>query len=368
MAITIIKKPEGIYPAYNDSFVVFSSDLANNNKAEITAYPSEIFERTFIIYPDADGNYYFNLKEIAKVRLNQSGFIDSNYFINQYSKNIEGLYITQQIDIEVFNDSTSETKTEYYDFSKSVKQIGETIFENEFQLLSYSKDGINYNLTYFEGFPFHIDILKVSGTNDIIVKNLNTENEKNFGTPTEEGSFRINIDKGSGDNWTFDNVLPLIEGLNRLEVYEGSNFKANLLLYKIKKCSGVYLKWFNQNGGYSHYLFDEYYVNKDTSKDLGSILKSDFSNVNEITGIVDSIGKETSGTKTIKTRYNQEEYNILKEIFESPSVQMFNSFEANSEGKFIDVKVEGSISHSNKKALNELKLTIDLPEVITAKY
>ena len=123
MAISFIKEPEGIYPAYNDSFIEFNSDLADNNKAEITIYPIDIFTKTFIIYPDADGNYLFNIKEAVKVIFNKGGFNDSNFFTDSYYKSIEGLYLSQLVKIEVFNDSTSESLLKYYDFFKAVKAL-----------------------------------------------------------------------------------------------------------------------------------------------------------------------------------------------------------------------------------------------------
>lgn len=367
MAITFSKEPEGIYPAYNDSFIEFASSLADNNKAEITLYPVDIFTRTFIIYPDSDGNYLFNIKEAVKVIFNVAGFKDANFFTDIYYKSISGVYLLQQVKIEVFNDSTSESKTEYYDFFKAVKQIGELIFSNPYQLLSYSKDGLNHSITYFEGFPLHFDILKVDAGVDIVVKSLNTGNESEVMNPEASGSFRINVDRGGGNNWTYDNFLPLIEGLNRLEIYEDTVFKSNLILNKKKKCSGVYLKWFNRNGGFSHYLFEEYFVDKMKSSELGRVLNVDFNNIPNVTSNYKSTGKKAAESLNVKARYNSEEYELLKDIFTSPFIQMYTSRTAYVEGSFIDVFVDGTISFSNKRGNNEIKLTVDLPEVITAK-
>ena len=367
MAFTFTKQPEGIYPAYNDSFIEFTSDLADNNKAEITLYPIEIFTRTFIIYPDADGNYLFNIKEAVKVIFNNGGFNDNNFFTDSYYKSIAGLYLSQQIKIEVFSDVSSEDVTEYYDFFKAVKQIGELIYSNTYQLLSYTKDGVNHSMTYFEGFPFHFDILKVTSGSDIVVKSLNTGNETEDMIPTTSDSFRINVDRGGGNNWTLDNFLPLIEGLNRLEISENTIFKSNLNLYKRKKCSGVYLKWFNRNGGFSHYLFDEFFVAKTKSKELGKVLSSEFNNIEDVTGNYKSIGKKAEAGLNIKTKYESVDYELLKDIFTSPYIQIYTSREAYVEGKFIDVSVDGTISFRNKRSKNEIVLTVDLPEVITAK-
>ena len=70
MAITITTEPTGIYPGSNDSFVIFTSDLADNNRAEITVSPASLFPNVFIIYPDSDGEYIFNLKEAVQAVFN----------------------------------------------------------------------------------------------------------------------------------------------------------------------------------------------------------------------------------------------------------------------------------------------------------
>jgi hypothetical protein len=185
--------------------------------------------------------------------------------------------------------------------------------------------------------------------------------------PTTSESFRINIDRGGGDNWTSDNFLPLIEGLNRLEIYEDAVFKTNLLLNKKKKCSGIYLKWFNRNGGFSHYLFDEFFIDKIKGSELGKVLNVEFNNIPNVTSNFKSIGKKAAESLSLKTRYDSEEYELLKDIFTSPLIQMYTSRTAYVEGVFIDVFVDGTISFSNKRGNNEIVLTVDLPEVITAK-
>lgn len=367
MAITITKEPEGIYPGYNDSFIEFSSDLATNNKAEITVYPVLTFPKAFVIYPNSDGVYLFNLKEAVKVIFNENGFNDANFDNSVYWKSIEGLYLSQEIDIEVFNDSTSESTSEAYEFFKSVKQIGEPLPDSPFQLLSYTEDGVNHYLTYFEGFPFHWDLQRIETGKELTVKNLNTGNETAAMTTTETDSFRMILDRSEGNNWTADNVLPLITGLNRLEIYEDAVFKSNIILKKVKKCSGVYLKWFNSSGGYSHFLFDVFFIDRTTAKNIDVIANTDFNNISESTGNYKSTGKEAGRGLTLKAKYDSNEYDILFDILISPLVQIYNSMLPDVIGEFIDVNISGSLNYSNKKAFNQAILTVDLPDMITAK-
>lgn len=362
MAITITKEPTGIYPAYNDSFIEFTSDLADNYYANISIVGITL---AFKIYADSDGVYLFNLKESIKVFFNESGFDDSNVFSNDYYKNIEGLYLSKGITITVYSDTTSEQTVRTYEFFKGLVQFGENISENDYKLLCYSEDGVNHSLTYFEGFPFAFDIQKVANGDSLKLYSRNTGNETEEMLATDTGAFRINVDKGEGNNWTSDNFLPLTSGLNRLEIREDGNFKTNLLLTKKENCSGVYLKWFNSKGGYSYYLFNRYYLEDISGESLGQILNNKFNNIQEAKGNHSSIGKSGAGVLTIKADYNRAEYEILKDLLLSPSVQMYTSETANVKGGFIDVFVTGSLPHINKRENNTITLGITR-EVITA--
>lgn len=367
MSISIIKEPSGIYPCYNDSFVEFTSSLSGNERAEISILPSSLFPKPFRLFPDLEGKYLFNLIEVAKSILNVNGFKDSNFFTDGYYKNIQGLYLLQSVTIEVFSPSDSETIAKNYEFFKSVKQVGESIFSNPFQLLSVSKNGIDYSMTYFEGFPFHFDIQKVTDAKAIKVKNLNTSAETTEMTPTETGAYRINIDRSNGENWTQANFLPLITGLNKLEIFEDGIFKTNLNLTKRKACDGIYLKWFNADGGFSHWLFSEFVNEKIKSKDASYIGRNEFLNVGNLNSGFLSTGKIAAKGLNVKTTYKQTEADVLKSLFLSPLVQMYTSKEANVEGVFVDVVVEETYSNISKKGINEMSLTIDLPELITAR-
>jgi len=367
MAINMTKEPSGIYPAYNDSFLEFTSDLAGHNRAEITVYPVLTFPRVFLVYPDLDGNYLFNLKEAVKFIFNKNGFKDSNFDSAVFWKSITGLYLLQQIQIKVYNDATNETLVKNYEFFKAVKQIAEPIYSNPSQLLTYTPDGVNHFLTYFEGFPFHFDVQKVALNSVLKLKSLNTSNETPNMTATASDSFRIAIDRGGANNWTDDNILPLIEGLNKLELYKDGVFQSNVIVTKKKKCSGVFLKWFNRSGGFSHFLFNEYFIEQTKSNELGKVYNDELYNIGNATGLFKSTGKQASASLILKSKYESTDYENLKDIFTSPLIQMYTSKDAYIEGSFIDVSVDGTISFNNKKGSNDISLIVELPEKITAK-
>ena len=372
MAITITKEPSGIYPAYNDSFIEFTSSLANNNRAEITIYPTATFPNVILLYPDEDGKYLFNLKEVMKVRFNEDGFNDQNYFTDADYKSITGNYIEQEIDIDVFNDSTSDiTLTKDYTFYKSVLQVGRTIPANLYGLLSYSEDDSTYYLTYFKGFPFSFDLRRIEPdeNTEIEVENVTAADSSVPLTDAElaNGALRMNVDRGDGDSWNNTGFLDIIEAVNKLHILDEEIIRSVVYLDVRNVCSGVYLKWFNSQGGFSYYLFQQYKIESVGGQDLGYILNSDFNNIEDSIGFVKSTGKQSSRTFVIKARYNANEFEILKDLLYSPSIQLYTSTEQDADADFIDVTVEGTLRNSNKRGNNEIILTVVLPEIVTAK-
>jgi hypothetical protein len=370
MALIFTKEPSGTYPAYNDSFIEFNSDISGALKAEINANPSSLFPNPFSIFPDSNGVFIFNLKEIVKTVLNQQGFKDFNFFNNAFSGSISGLYLLQSVSIEVFNeDGSSELIIKEYEFFKSVKQVEESVFENPFQLLSKSDNGIDFYLTYFEGFPFHFDIQRVQYAlgKEIVLKQKGTSIESNPFSPTATGAFRINIDLSDGENFTSENILPLIDGLNHIEIIEDGEFRTNLFLKKKKPCDGIYLKWWNGQGGFSYWLFDEFYKQRVKGKNIGLVGANEFNNVGTLNNNFLSIGKTGERTFLLKTKADEKESEILRSLFVSPFIQIYSSQKANVKGRFFNIEIEETYEYNNKKGFNEFSLTIDLPEMITAR-
>lgn len=368
MAITIEKEPTALYPAYNDSFLVFGSDLTNNDRAEISALPALDFPKPFVVYPDSDGKYTFNLKEIAKVGVNKLGFEDSEAFDDAFFKSIGGNYLSQDITIEVFNSTTSETLNKTYTFLKSAYQVGDRLNDNPYQLMTYNQNSIDHYLTYWEGFPFHFTIQRATNLDDINIKNIGTGLETGAMTASETSSFRLNVDNNEGDDWTNQNFLPLTDLVNKLEIYANDVFKSNLFLKKRSNCSGVYLKWLNRQGDYNFWLFDEFYQEQQGASDLDFVGRNEFNNIQDLGSQFRSIGKESQKTLTVKTKFDAREAEVLSGLIDSPSVQMYSSKEYGVKGEFIDVDIDANFSFFNKRNLNNMTVTINLPELITIRY
>lgn len=384
MAITITKEPSSIYPAYNDCWIQFSSDLAGNDKAEVDISPDSTFPSTFLIYPDTNGVYTFNLREAIQIVLNESGFNDPNDtppadYVEGYPYGYMKLASgeTNAMTIEVFNDATSETKSDMsYEFIRGVKQIGEDIYANSAQVLNVCEglNGTDYQLTYFEGFPFTFELQRILTTEAVSLKNLNSGDETAAAfTPASNGSVRYWVDKGNGSNWTTSGFLPLSETDNRIEVYvavppAAGVFKTNVRIRKVNERAGVYLKWFNADGGYSYWLFDEYRREDLRTSMLGVSANEQFLNVDEgREAPFKSIGSSATKRLRLNTRVEDWQAKQLESLYYSPSVQMYTSTTPHLSGTWVNVEVVSNLQIANKKKLNEVVVNIELPELITPK-
>lgn len=375
MAITISKQPSGIYPAYNDSYIQFSSDLAGNNRAEITLTPSGLFPHSFLVYPDLDGVYTFNLREAVQIILNENGFNDpapsapsgwAESFPYGYVNIATGQ--TNDITIEVFNNSTSESVTPSYEFIRGIKQLGEEVFVNEAQLLNYSTNGVDYNLTYWEGYPFTFELQRLTTADSVVFNNLNSGDSSTAVLAASTGSFRAWVDKGSS-NWTTGGFLPLSDTINRIEVEVNSTFKTNVRIKKVSERGGVYLKWFNNDGGYSYWLFDEYRREEIRSSDVGLAATNKFLNVGDANRVARSrtLGRSAVKQIRVKTVVDENEAKLLESLFYSPSVQMYSSNTPYVAGEWVDVSISSNFVFANKRRLNEVSVTIVTDDTITAR-
>lgn len=363
MAITLTTEPTGLYPAYNNSYLEFSSDLVDNFRAEIiiTALSGEIFT----VFPEVGGSYLFDLKDIVKALINTGGFRnqDTTYPIGWTEVYPFG-YLSLDITIKTYNTTTNDSLAKTYTFIRGAKQVEETIYANPYQLLHESDNGVDYNLTYFEGYPFSFEISRVTAAEDIQYRNLNTSDITVAFAAVTTGTQRVWIDKGT-ENWTTESFLPLTDTLNRLEIDIDAVTETNLNVKKVSSRCGVYLRWFNRNGGYSYWLFDEFYKSTIKTRNRGNVGSNIFNNVGSHVNPFVSVGKTARESYRLRAIVDQLEARHLRDLVSSPAVELYNSFEPFIDANFIDVQVNSGYVFANKKRLNEVVLTIELPELIT---
>ena len=360
MAITITNEPTGLYPCYNDAWFQFTSDLADQTHAEIIVSPIEQYPR-FKLYA-IDGVFTFNLKEVVKTKFPKT-FDDKLAYNSNWGYTYPYHITLLTFQVFVKSPDATDNLTKNIEFYRGAKQINEPIFDNSLQLLSPSTNGVDYSLSYWEGYPFDFSLHKAG--NQVRVKNVNSGVLSNYMYPTSTNMFRVVVDKAT-DNWTSSEFLALNDNLNRLEIYQFSTFKTNVNLKKVSDKCGVYVKWFNNQGGYSYHLFDEYYTDGIKGKSIGTVNNNQFQNVGSgRSKETKSLGFDGTGTMQIKTTADRNESEVLKSLSTSPYVQVWSAQKPNQVGKWIDVDCDFDYKKPTKKEYEQFTATLTLPKLVT---
>lgn len=368
MAITFTKKPSGIYPVFNDCWLEFTSDLANVEYCEITIQSNQFF-RPFLVYADSDGVFRQNLKEIALSQM-ALGFEDNGLGVSDPGSSFDNDKIINLVfQFAEVSGVTTVLSTGEYSFVKSSVQVVDSFDFSEAKIMLWSDSFKLWNITYFEGFPhfFTIDRFNLDESSQVSIYNTRTGIESDPIPITDLQSFRFLVDDGSGNNFRTCNYMHLINGMNHLNINISGRASLSLNIKKVSLDCGVCLKWFNDKGDYSFFVFNRAYNYDLRSEELGYVSRNDFLNVgSQRSKRVSSgrIGGEEISLFTVADGYEVE---YLKSLFVSPYVQMWTGEKANEGGKFVDVGISGILSFNNKKLKNRVNLTIELPELVTAK-
>ena len=363
MAIQISQQPTPFYPSYNNSFIKFTTGLGENDRAVLLL--NNTYQ--FTIFPDSNGNYLFNMREVAKVLINPNEFKDELDATGvSWGFSDTSLYVEIPVEITAYGNDTEETSTVTYSFVKSVKQYGNKELTNPYQLMLPSEDGLNYKMTYFEGYPFEIPFRYLSTTDSITIKNLRTEQVSQVFTPTQDAPYRLFIDKGTS-NWNGGGVLEIPDMMSRLDILETGIVKTSIELTKKQNECGKYLKWFNADGSYYYWLFHQWYKQDYTGKEIDRVSTNNFSNIyGNQEGITKSSGKSGGSSIKLKTIVTEAEKNNLVSLITSPFVQLWSEETPYQNGRWINIKVlSNGFTYANKKTRNQISIDIELPEVNT---
>ena len=362
--ISFEQSPTGVLPAYNDHYLIFSSDI-QDEYAIINVGVSE-----FKIFPDLEGKYYFNIKKIVQTLINTNKFRDN---LDVSTPNVWGfvdnsLYSKVTINISVHGDNIQESTSKVYEFIKSVNQAGDDENTNNYAVLLPSEGGNSYNVSYWEGFPFDFTIKRPSKDDVITLYNHNNNSTTPQLTPNATSSYRIILDKVFS-NVMDDGFLPMLPITNRIDIRKAGVVQSTVNIKRKNQDCGVYLKWFNSQGGYSYFLFEQFFQDSTKTK-LGDFIGSNnFKGVyDDNTGPLILSGKEATRVLNVKTMADLEDINHLRSLIMSPHVQMWSSTEAYSQARWIDVTIDSKdFGHFNKKYKNEIRCSIELPEINTQK-
>jgi hypothetical protein len=361
----------GFNPAYNDSIVSFNSSFTGITNCDVT-----IDSKTFTIYP-FNNEFKFNFKPIVTTLINQNGFKDSvlpDLILSDFIIDDSSLQLTINPDFFCYNSTTGETMVKEYKFLKCVEQLPfynqKVQANNDIRVLIPSQNGVDFNLTYSEGYPADFAIQGVLSGYTYHFRNSNTGIQSTTFTATTSDVKRIFLSDGATDT-TIDGVMLLSSNINNIELWVNGFFKCNIKVKKVESKCGVYLKWFNSNGGYSYWLFDKFFNESLKTKDFEDI-NGAWDNLQNVTSTYESLGKSASSSLVLNTQYNSEEKEYLLDLLKSPKVEMYinnEPFIQQNEFNFIGVKIsDGSFTYNNSKSKNKLKVTIELPNTNTITY
>jgi len=183
-------------------------------------------------------------------------------------------------------------------------------------------------------------------------------------TFTQKGSLtRLFFCDGSTDESITD-LLPIVVGRNEIAWLDKF-----LNIVKEDVTCGVYLKWINQYGGWSYWLFPKYDGRQLTLKSLGEI-NQDFNNLDSTPNQVAQIGM-SAGEKLVvnSDKLSAEEFNLLRTILLSPKVYLFTGspFAQADVQDWMEVGVKNTRQATrNRQGLAlDIDLEIELPDYYT---
>ena len=370
--ITTLPTTQLLY-AYNNNVVEFKSDSTKTAVKAIITVSGEKLEIT----PNPNGAFYYNFKTIAAKLLNDNYFRDT--IIPESKSDIVYLDTNAYKELAVtfkveFEDKTQDTITNTYKFLKAVEQleqyrIGLSNTDNpKVAILKpfTTRSTKVYHATYFEGYPF--DVSMYSDV-DRTVTITNKRTTKKMDVDLKKGVNRVFISDGD-TNFTFEDLLHLYYGVNTLEIKISNTEILTLQLKKVKSTCGVYLKWFNNAGGWSHFLFKAHAGNRKVKS--AGVLYADDNNLSQIDEQEVELGVASQDEMACYAyRVDVHEKLLLEELIESPKVYRYLNcmFQKSDKADWITQRIASKnteLTDSVKKLFEvELKLVNPKRNTIT---
>lgn len=312
--------------SHNSNTVEFNSD----NVLTAVKCTLDFGSISFEITPNPSGLFQYDLKHATQELINENNFEDQivpDIENDGYVYGDDTLYkLISLIYTIVFDNDSTESTTKNYLFTKSVKQpdrYSETII-NSTDLLGLLIPFVDYSVksysaTYHKGYPFDIAVYSNLPRTITIVNKTNALSNT---FDLNQGVNRLFFSDGTM-NFSFDDTIALITGINELEFQIASVPILTLLLNKKESNCGPYLKYYSNNGSYQYFLFNEIF-NEDESTKIIDVLSSKFKSIEEATDLDRITGKESETIISMFTEYlTSNEMNYLKPIITSPRVELY---------------------------------------------
>lgn len=362
--------------AYVNNVVEFSSDnILAKTKATITIGTS-----IKTLFPSPTGNFYLNFKDWITSLINVDNFADDlqadivgdGYIYDWTIK----AYLNQTITFTIFfSDESFETDTRDVKWLSAYLQLEDFKIKypigngllNPVVLYPRKLDAnqISY-VKYWNGYPFDVSVY-CQLESDLTI--LNQTNLLDLTFLSVNIINRIVFSDGDTDT-TIENALPLLDGFNTLKL-TSNTLDYYLLVEKISdSCSGHYVKWVNELGGWSYWLFDKGNRNRKT-KDLGE-LNNDFNNLEDTISPAIQIGKTSNDIITVTSDIiNEDEKTLLESIIDSPKIYLFTGqpYAKANYNDWIEVSLNTTDFRivNAKESLSKINFVFELPQRNTRK-
>ena len=222
MAISFIKNiEEGKYlNSHNNNIIEFVSDSTDTISNAVV----QVNNFSFVLYPDPQGKFYFNLKDCITTLINTNNYADD--LITDVSQNVLYSWNTRVVldvilNIQInFTNGNIETNSKSLSFllssSNKYELRNKYIFDSNF-VLNQKIDENNFYAKYFTGYPF--DITVRGGNEGVVLSFKNLNNGITYSQEIEDlnqiGFQRLVFSDGRTDI-SLEDYLPLTTGLNNI--------------------------------------------------------------------------------------------------------------------------------------------------------
>ena len=363
--------------AYNDAIVEFKEP--NAVKARIEVYGFDFFEISGL-----NGYFYFNFKEVFKILINQNLFSDKLQIVDGFNEDAT-LFKKPIVNFKTYDqlNNVLASQTFGYKILKSVVQIED---EPQLQNILHEKWDDEFYFEVFEGYPFDITLyqninpftlsINTKVLEWVVIQNPDPnepseisqqEVTKTFtatsGNTGSERVIRFGLINKNGE------LMQQADEANKLILVPGktsdliiSSNETVLASGKIKyqsKCAGLYLKWFNVNSGWNHFLFTDKFKITPKDKSLGEVYTG-FDNIQNLSSFTSQLGKQITVTYSINQDFlDERQFNMISKIMFSPKVYLWTG------KKWIEVVIDSKVKYGSKLPKGKIEFDLTLPERVT---
>lgn len=364
--------------AYNNNTIEFYSDsvlMPLKANIQLGFYPR------LTIYPQPNGRFYYNFKQLITSIINQDNFTDDleaipGIFDYDWSK----IYLQYRINIEVILSDLSSQKKELKlkwlaGFFQRLSPYITTPLES-FQILSQRTKKKTYAKMWL-GYPFDITFLNQNIDDPSYTTVLVNNSARNIAVPDTEIVLSYVVTRLLiHDGKTPDNPFEIKVGLNPLSFtdtrLEDSFRYIDLEVIApclktdyLEQSPQLYVKWLNGLGGWSYWLFDSADIVRNT-KDLGEI-DNDGLDLNDSVSPTIQIGKTSTDRYNITTDViDRQELMLLNDLLDSEKIFVYTkpAYSVHLPTNWLQVSLNtNSVNvQKSKNKFNRFDLVLETPQ------